>query len=750
MAGGEVVAALTRPSAQARGRQLFAHGVALHKQGQLDQAMAAYRQVLGLLPSHPGALHHAGLVAFQFGDHNESVRLIGAALVLDPKAGAAHGDLGNAYRELGRFDEALASYGRALALDGGNPDLHYNHAHALQGLARYEEALESYGRAIALNPRDAQAYSNRAVVLKLLQRLDAALESCDKALAIAPRYAAAHSNRGNVLKELKRFEEALACHEKAIELDPVSAQTYFNHGAVLQELEKNDAAIDQYGRAIAADPSFMQAYYSRGILLLATKKPEVALQDFEQAIALQPDYREAQRARGVALFDLKRFGAALDSFEMMVREDSTDVDAHDQLGMVFHALGQYEEALASHDRAIELDPLLVLPHFHRGNVLSTLNLFEAALPSYQTAIALDPGFTNAYINIGAAFDSLGEHAAAFEHYDKAIAIEPECALAYWNRSLLHLQRGDFASGWRDYEWRWKAEPVSVSKERRDFAEPLWLGEQSLQGKTILLYGEQGFGDVLQFCRYAPLVAARGARVLLEAGAPLVDLLRTLDGVSDVIVKDSTLPSFDFQCPLMSLPLAFRTDLDSIPRFPRYLGSDAGKVARWESLLDKKLRIGIVWSGNPEHANDSNRSMTFAKFARLLSDQAQFVVLQKDVRPGDQAALDAHVQVMQAGGQLADFTDTAALCDAMDLVITVDTSLAHLAGALGKPVWIMLPANSDWRWPRSSSACRWYPSATLYRQPVLGEWEAVLERIAADLTHFITSGAHLLKQQCIAP
>jgi hypothetical protein len=354
-------------------------------------------------------------------------------------------------------------------------------------------------------------------------------------------------------------------------------------------------------------------------------------------------------------------------------------------------------------------------------------------------VQLAPHHPGGYTNLGSLLDQLGQPQQALDNYERAIALDPSCALAYWNRSLIYLRQGDYARGWHDYEWRWQAETLDLSKKRRDFPQPVWTGHGSLQGKTILLHAEQGFGDVLQFCRYAPLVAQRGAKVLLEVKAPLAALLGSLDGVAQIVIKDEPLPPFDYHIPLMSLPLAFGTTLESIPAASPYLSADPAKAAAWTAQLaggrpaasSTRPRVGIVWAGNPEHLNDHNRSIALSRFARLFDAPCEFISLQKQLSATDQALLDT-LPVRQVADQLHDFSDTAALIAALDLVITVDTSVAHLAGALGKKVWILLQAPFEWRWLEQGQTSPWYPSATLFRQPQPGDWDSVLAEVAQRL------------------
>jgi hypothetical protein len=302
-----------------------------------------------------------------------------------------------------------------------------------------------------------------------------------------------------------------------------------------------------------------------------------------------------------------------------------------------------------------------------------------------------------------------------------------------------LLLGNFQDGWQGYEWRWKNGDLPFFNNKRDFPEPLWLGEQSLVGKTILLHAEQGLGDTLQFCRYAPLVSQLGAKVILEVQRPLFKLLQNLAGVNQIVAMGDPLPTFDYQCPLLSLPLAFKTELDSIPLAPQCITSDMGKAARWEAKLGKKakLRVGLVWSGSTIHKNDRNRSLTLSQLLPYLPPQIDYVCLQKEMRDVDKVLLAQHPEIQYFGDALEDFTDTAALCELVDVVISVDTSVAHLAGMLGKPTWVLLSFSPDWRWLLDRDDSLWYPSVKLYRQTRINDWDGALKRTKADLEKLVS-------------
>jgi hypothetical protein len=330
---------------------------------------------------------------------------------------------------------------------------------------------------------------------------------------------------------------------------------------------------------------------------------------------------------------------------------------------------------------------------------------------------------------------LGRLDEARASFDRAVGIRPDFAQARWNRAQAMLLAGDFAQGWREHEWRLKAHP----ELQRAFAQPLWLGEVPLDGKTILLHAEQGLGDTLQFCRYAPLVAARGGRVVLEVQKPLVDLMRDLPGVAAVVARGEPLPDFDLHCPLLSLPLAFGTRLDTIPAQMPYLGAPAERAAGWEARLTKRPRIGLVWSGNAGHKRDRARSIPLYALMPVFDlDAATFVSLQKEARAADAAVLKQTAKLIDVGAELETFADTAALIRQLDLVIAVDTSVAHLAGALGKPLWLLLPAAPDWRWLAGREDSPWYPTARLFRQTVTRAWGPVVARVRAALEEMIAS------------
>jgi hypothetical protein len=375
----------------------------------------------------------------------------------------------------------------------------------------------------------------------------------------------------------------------------------------------------------------------------------------------------------------------------------------------------------------------------RFEALSLLSLiaaqqgdFALALAGYDRVIAIKPDFADAYSNRGASLAALNRWNEALANFDQAIAIRPEHAEAHFSRAIIWLLQGDFTRGWAEYEWRWKTSHGRALREHQGFSQPAWLGAEDIAGKTILLYSERGLGDTLQFCRYAKLVRDLGATVLLQVQEPLVGVLAQVEGVSQVLADTRLPPPFDVHCPLLSLPLALKSELATIPA-GKYLSAPLTRMAHWRAKLGEpaRPRIGLVWRGDPDNPDDRKRSLALAQLLPYLPGRFQYRSLQKELNESERRIVAAHPDFSL--GQELNFVETAALCECLDLVISVDTSIAHLSAALGQKTWILLPFNPDCRWLLDRNDSPWYPSATLYRQARSGDWHGVLARVAADLT-----------------
>jgi Tfp pilus assembly protein PilF len=449
---------------------------------------------------------------------------------------------------------------------------------------------------------------------------------------------------------------------------------------------------------------------------------------YEQILKAEPRHFTALNRLGVIAAQRDDPRKALYLFEKAIEVEPQSALAHGNRGLALHQLRQLDAALASYETALAIDGDRADTLMNRANVLKDLLQWDAALASYDRAIAIKPDYAEALSNSGYVLKEQRRLDEALARYDRAIALRPEYVSARLNRGLTLLLIGDFERGWADYEWRRRLPLVA------HLPQPYWLGKEALAGKTVLLQSEQGLGDTLQFCRYAKCVAERGCQVILDVQKPLVTLLARLPGVSRVIANGHTPPRFDYRCSLMSLPLVFETRMDTIPFSEGYLRSDPGKVAQWRGRLGERSKplIGLAWSGSRTHYNDSNRSIALADLVRWLPADFQYVNLQTDIRDADRQTLTLNSHVLDFSAEQLDFADSAALCECMDLVISVDTSVAHLGGALGIETWVLLPFNADWRWLLDRPDSPWYSKSRLYRQAKAGDWDGVFAQLKRDL------------------
>jgi len=448
---------------------------------------------------------------------------------------------------------------------------------------------------------------------------------------------------------------------------------------------------------------------------------------------------EVLRLLGVMQAKQKNHVKALDFFKKALEISSSNPLITSNIGNVYFELRQFNRALEFYERSINQDRNYAEAHSNRGNVLQELRNFKDAIIAYDRAIAINPGDLSVYINKGNAYLEQGLLENAASCYEMAIKLKQDYYPAYWHMSLALLLSGNFHDGFKLYESRWADEyEFSFTGGKRNFSQPLWLGDEDLAGKSILLYCEQGLGDSLQFCRYVKLVADLGASVILEAPEKLAYLFNGLEGVSQLVVKGEPLPEFDFHCPMLSLPLAFKTDIDSIPASTRYLKSDPNKVEQWKERLGEQSRprIGVVWSSTSNYKHDSKRSLSLSSFAQALPDgDYEYICLQKEIKESDKEFMRSFAKIKFYGDDLHDFSDTAALIECVDLVVSTCTSIPHLSAALGKKTWVLLSYVPDWRWLLKGEDSPWYPSVSLFRQEKLDEWSSVLDNIRGKIRSY---------------
>jgi len=468
-----------------------------------------------------------------------------------------------------------------------------------------------------------------------------------------------------------------------------------------------------------------------GLLNVQRRRPLEALRLLSQALKVNSGSADAMSNLGLALHAAGRFEEAVASYRNALRFAPDHSEILYNLGNACLELGRVDEALASYDDVLAKSSGHVGALVNRGNALLRLNRPADALANYDKALAAVSGHPQILTNRGHALRRLDRPAEALVDFKAALAAAPEFPEAHFEAAMTLLTLGDFDAGWKEYEWRWKA--GAFARHRRQFNAPLWLGDEPVSGKTILLHAEQGFGDTIQFIRYAPLLASRGAKVICEVQPELQPLLARLEGVT-VVAAGAPLPAFDLHCPLLSLPLAFRTRPETIPAAIPYLAAPPERLAVWQNRLPAgRRRAGFVWSGQPSHKNDSNRSIALSRLAALFENPLiQYFSLQSDLRAADGEALRGLPNLVHLGDGFRDFADTAAAIALLDVVISVDTAVAHLAGALGKPVFILLPYAADFRWMRERDDTPWYPTAKLFRQPAFGDWDSVIDRVHDEL------------------
>ena len=533
---------------------------------------------------------------------------------------------------------------------------------------------------------------------------------------------------GTARVQAGQHQPGLEMLKRVLALDPENPLAHINHGNGLQELGRSGEAARPYEGALAAEPDLVEVYNNRGSALLNLERPEEALASFERALALRPDYAEAYNNRGNALKALGRIGEALASYERSLAL-RPDAETYFNRGNALQAVGRNEEALAAFGQALALRPDYAVAHNNKGVVLLELNRSEEALAAFEQALALDAGYAEAHNNRGAALFSIKGFEEALAAYDRALMLDADYVEARVNRSVLLLLMGDYREGWEQYEWRLKQD----ADDYYSFPQPAWRGEQGITGKRILVHGEQGLGDIVHFCRYLPQLRALGAEIIFEVPKPLVSLVSTLDCPMTIKARGEDLPAFDTYCPLMSLPYAFKTTVETIPAQVPYLYADGDKVQQWRQRLGDtdRLRGGLVWSGSTSRKNP-HRSMRLEDVLPLTGFPAEFHSLQVEYRQHDLDLLARHPEIRQHQHDLHDFADTAALIACMDLVISVCTGVAHVAGAMGKPVWIMLSYAADYRWLLDRDDSPWYATAKLFRQTAPGDWPGVIADVGAAL------------------
>jgi tetratricopeptide (TPR) repeat protein len=646
-------------------KQSVGAAAALAASGRIDEAVRGLEGAGRIVLGHPVAQNLLGGLHLQKGRHREALKAFDAAIKSAPGAPEAHCNRGVALQELGRREEALAAYGQAIRLRRAYPLAHFNRDNVLKELGRTEEALAAYDEALRLQPAFPEAHLNRGTGLVETGNLLAALDAFAQALASRPGYIQAQIGRASALRELGRLEDALAASDAVLARDPANADALLASAQSLIAMQRNEDAL------IALD----------------------------RLIGLYPANAKGHMTRATALRKLRRFEEGLAAAEEAVRAAPADADAHVVSAVGLGDLGRYEEQREALQRAAKLGASGYQFHHARANALYELGDLEGAIAAYAQAIRLRPG------------DATIRYYASF----------PELAL------------GHFEKGWAGHQHR--LDVPELRNAEFDSLAPRWRGEDDIAGKKILVYPEQGSGDTIQFVRYLQLLKERGAEISFILPPTLKSLLApALEGI-DAATSLGLRSGFDYQVSLASLPHAFATRLETIPQRVPYLFPDSERVLKWRGRLGSEgFKIGIAWQGNPNFGGDRFRSIPLSHYAPLAAIPGVRLISLQAVRGLDQLArLPSEMRVETLGREITDnpdgFAEIAAVMANLDLIVSSDTAVAHLAGALGRPVFAALTFRPDWRWLAGRSDSPWYPSMRLFRQKVRGDWGRVFAEIA---------------------
>ena len=641
------------------------------------------------------------------------------------------------HHQSGRAAEAEAAYRQVLAIQPDNADALHMLGLLAHQLGHHDAGAELIVQAVAIAPENSVFHSNLATVLFESGRLDEAIAAYRRTIELEPGYAGAHNSLGHALTLKGELDEAVAACNRAIALQPDYAMAHNNLGNALGKIGRLDEAIASFLRATHFKPDYAEAYVNLAIALSDKGRHAEAIAACQRAIEAKPNFANAHNVLGDALMDVQRVDEAVAAYRQASRIDDC-AEIQNNLGIALCELGKLKESAAAYHRAIKLQPDHAPAHSNLGNTLNQQGRTEDALAAYRRAIELQPDYAVARNNLGNLLMHLGRLEEAADACEQALVIDPDFATAKWNRSLLHLLRGEFEKGWPLHEARWQTKGFSSPK--RNFPQPMWDGSP-LNGRRLLVHAEQGFGDSIQFVRYVPLVAARGGAVVVECPRSLAELFGTVAGVSEVIPEGAPLPPFDLHVPMLSLPFVLGTTLETVPRELPYLTPFPSRCLAWRELLGggARLKVGLAWAGNPGHLRDRLRSIPLRQLLPVLGvDGVDFISLQKDVGSAQPRQFAAATKMADHTAHIHSFADTAALVSQLDLVIAVDTSVAHLAGALGKPVWVLLPFAPDWRWMVEREDSPWYPTMRLFRQQRIGDWDPVIAKVRGELQAFAGS------------
>jgi len=676
--------------------------------GRLTEVALGYQQMLVGNPGHPQALVGMSLVALASRQTEAAVKMALAAVEVAPRMGMAWVALGQALKACDRIDEAESAYARAIRLDGMNELARLGLGELKIGTGRPEEAMFEFELALRRKPAMVAAHFGLGNALAVMGRNQEALERYENALAFHPRLPEAEFAAGFVLARMGRTKEAETRYRRALVERPDFAAAWMNLGSLLREQGREVYAEAALLRAVELRPDLVAGWINLAMLERDRERPAEAEKHLRKAFAMNTEQVETHIAWCQFRASQQDMAGAWGWLRWAMARDPEQAEAANMQGILLHTEGRFGEAVGAFERAEAMGHNAAASN--RGNSLLDMGRMGEALKAHEIAVARDPA-----------------HAGA-----------------RYNLALTQLRMGDWERGWPGYEARWRFR--EVHRHPRTFSQPRWKGE-SLAGRRILLHAEQGLGDTIQFGRYVTMVAARGGDILLQVQAPVERLMRSLPavraGCAQTALLGAKLPDFDLECPLLSLPAVFGSTVDTVPLTGPYLGTDREQALERRMKTphvrpnprrgERPLRVGIAWAGNPKYKADGQRSMKLTALLRLLRlPGINWISLQKGPAAEQLSALPGDLFVWDGSSRDRDLAETAALIATLDLVITTDTCIAHLAGAMAKPVWILLPHLGDWRWMQGVETTPWYPTARLLRQQIAGDWDGVVSRVIGEL------------------
>ncbi len=735
-------------TAMETGSEMIETAAKYHYAGDIDQAETLYDEILKSDPENPDALHLMGLAAHQKGKSEKAVCLIEKAILHDPDRYNFHNSLGVIYEARKQPQKAFISFLQAATIKKDymeairniiriRPEYYpayFNLGVALQHAGHYEEAAKAYVRTLTIKPDFTDAYNNLGIVLHGLGKVREAIKIYNQVIKSRKDAFETYNNLAIALHDLGQVEEAIHNLQLAIQYHPQYAEAFFNLGRFVKETGDIRMAIQYLQKAVAIDPDYEKALFELGIVLQEAEEITAAAEVLQKVIRLNPDHAEAHFALGNNLVKTENIEHAIQEFESASRIKTDFYQAYYNLAFLKKKQGKIKEAIFHIERVLRFRNDSYEAHNELGVLFQADGRLAQAIEKYQHSIILKADYPIARYNMGCALQDLNRLEEAKISYQEAITIHPEYAEAHVNLALLFLLEGDSKNGWHAYEWRSQRQAWQDVYPKYPCI-PFWDGS-SFSGKRLLVRSEQGMGDTLQFIRYLPMVKKRGGTVVFETKEPLLPMLKGFPGVDEMVLyqQEGIPDNIDIQIFLLSLPMIFETTIDTIPCQVPYLHADPKRTEYWKKrTAGNLLKAGLVWGGNPANPDNQFRSIELKCFEPLLTIPGiQFYGLQTGTAARQSDHLSSEIRFRNLGKEVTDFMDTAGVIESLDLLISVDTAVVHLAGAMGKPVWMIRPSKPYWVWLDKRKDSPWYPTMRIFRQTIPGVWDDVFTMLANEL------------------